>query len=121
MTFNEFKKTVEHFRNDIIVSKHGEYCDNKSKTTLGIIFINNGKQSKVYNYRGTYGEVLAKLKITEWYTDDMIENLKCQIERLEKVNGRKNLFGGYIDNTNEIVQLKADIERLLNYYRVGKR
>ena len=39
MTFKQFEATVKHFRNDIIVSKHGDFCNNDSKTTLGIIFI----------------------------------------------------------------------------------
>ena len=39
MTFKQFEVTVKHFRNDIVVSKHGDYCHNKSQNTLGIMYL----------------------------------------------------------------------------------
>lgn len=114
MTFNQFRTAVENYRNDVIVSKHGDYCSNKSKNTLGIVFINNGKQSKVYNYSGTYSEILTRLGIPH-ATQAEIETVKTEIEQLKKRNGQKKMFGnGIVDNTEEIKKYKKKLEYLLS-------
>ncbi len=122
MTFKEFEVTVKHFRNDVKVSAHGEYSNNKCGNTLGVIFINkDGRESRVYDYSGTYSQVLAKLGITEFYTDDMIVNLDEQINRYSSMNGKKNLFTREpMDYTDKIAELEAEKAKLLTYYRAGK-
>ena len=119
MTFKQFEATVKHFRSDIVVSKHGEFCNNDSKTTLGIIFIKDGKESKVYNFSGTYSEVLNKLNITEFYEDSDINFINNEIERLENGNGKKDLFFGLlIDNSAKIEELKTRLESMKEWYKI---
>lgn len=113
MTFEQFKKTVEGYRNDIIVSKHGEFCNNSSKNTLGVIFIKNGKKSKVYNYSGTYSEILTKLNIPH-ATRDRIETVKRTLASLIEENGIEDFFGEVIDNTEEIDRYKEELSNLLS-------
>ena len=118
MTFRQFEATVNHFRKDVIVSQHGDYCSNKSKNTLGIIFIKDGKQSKVYSFSGTYEEVLSNLNITEYYTEQDIVYYQKEIERLTKENGEKSLFKKeIIDNTEKIKQLKQELQYKMALYK----
>lgn len=119
MTFNQFEKTVKHFRDDVIVSQHGSFCNNKSKNTLGIIFLKNGKESRVYNYSGTYREILTQLKITDYYMDEDITEYQFRINQLRKSNGTKSIFSDKtIDNTKEIAEIENKINEKLKSYKV---
>lgn len=113
MTFEQFKKAVENYRNDIIISKHGEFCNNSSKNTLGVIFIKNGKKSKVYNYSGTYSEILTKLNIPH-ATRDRIDTVKQTLAKLMEEHGEEDFFGEVIDNTEEINRYKEELSNLLS-------
>ena len=119
MTFKQFEATVKHFRNDVIVSQHGAFCNNDSKITLGIIFIKDGKESKVYDFSGTYSEVLNKLDIFKFYEDSDINFINNEIERLENGNGKKDLFFGLlIDNSAKIEELKTRLESMKEWYKI---
>jgi hypothetical protein len=121
MTFKQFEATVKHFRNDIVVSKHGDYSNNDSKNTLGIIFIKDKKQSKVYDFSGTYSEVLNKLNITEFYEDSDIDFINNEIVKLEASNGRVaklSLIKTPVNNTSKIEELKAQLEVMKSWYKI---
>ena len=120
MTFKQFEATVKHFRNDIVVSKHGDYCHNKSQNTLGIMYLKkDGELSKVYDFSGTYSEILNKLDITKFYENNDVDFINNEITRLEKGNGRINLFSKLpVDNSAEIEELKAQLETMKSWYKI---
>lgn len=109
MTFETFKKIAESHRSDIIVSIHGDYCYNKSKNTLGIIFIKDGKKSKVYDYSGTYAEILNKLGVPTITKSDYI-TAKKQLEYYKEHHGSIGFFTDEVFNfTEEIRQYEQKI------------
>ena len=116
MTFKTFEKIAAVHRPDVIVSAHGDYCNNTSKNTLGIIFVKDGKQSKVYKYSGTYAEILNRLNI-HIVTDTDLATLKNQLKDYQDRHGKKNIFTGKAaDYSKEI----AEIEQKISYYRTSK-
>ena len=118
MTFKQFQATVNHFRNDIVVSKHGDYCNNKSNNTLGITYLKDGKESRVYDYHGTYEQVLSSLGITEYYTTQDITNYEMKIKSLERWHGTKEFFAdNIIDNTAEIKNVKKEMQYRTTLYK----
>lgn len=119
MTFKEFEATVKHFREDIYVYKS---CRNKS---VGVVFLNGKKCSKVYNYYGSYHKILNSLGIHDFYTDRMIAEIDVMIRDYEEKNGKKPKFNfgkntrEVIDNTKEIEELNKLRKKLLSFYRAG--
>ena len=121
MTYKQFETTVNHFRNDVKVSQHGTFCNNDSKTTLGIIFIKDGKESKVYDFSGTYSEVLNKLDIFKFYEDSDIEFLNAQLAKLEESHGkvaRLSLNKLPVDNSSKIKEAKETLEDMKGWYKI---
>lgn len=116
MTFKTFEKIAAAHRPDVRVSKHGDYCNNASKNTLGIVFVKaDGSESRVYDYHGTYAEILNKLKI-HVVTKSDIASLEYQLAYYEKKHGKKNIF--VFDGENEINDFSkeiSDIKDRLNY------
>lgn len=112
MTFKTFEKIAAMHRPDVIVSAHGDYCNNKSKNTLGIIFVKDGKQSKVYKYSGTYAEILNRLNIAI-ITNTDLATLENQLKDYQDRHGKKNIFTGKAaDYSREI----AETEQKISYY-----
>ena len=113
MQYKTFENIAKKFRPDIKVSQHGDFCTNDSKTTLGIIFIKNGRESRVYDYSGSYATVLSKLgvNVVTIETYNTIKNYEIprveeKIEQLykDKTDGKTSfydIFGGSIDDTIE--------------------
>jgi len=121
MTFKQFENTVKHFRQDIKVSQHGTFCNNDSKTTLGIIFIKDGKESKVYDFSGTYSEVLNKLDIFKFYEEGDIEFLNSQLVKLEESHGkvaRLSLTKLPVDNSSKIKEIEETLEDMKSWYKI---
>lgn len=117
MTYQTFKKIAESFRKDVIVSQHGDFCNNKSKNTLGIIFIKpDGRQSKVYDYHGTYAEILNRLHIPVITKSDYNTTL-AMLEDYKKRNGTIcPFFGDVMDYTEQI----KEYEEKIKYYNSDK-
>lgn len=116
MTFKTFEKIATTYCPDVRVSKHGDYCNNKSKNTLGIVFVKaDGSESRVYDYHGTYAEILNKLNI-QVVTKNDIASIEAQLAYYEKKHGKKKIF--VFDGENEINDFTeeiADIKDRLNY------
>ena len=117
MTYQTFKKIAESFRKDVIVSQHGDYSNNKSKNTLGIIFIKpDGRQSKVYDYHGTYAEILNRLHIPV-ITKNSYNTTLAQLEYYKESHGTIcPFFGDIIDYTEQI----KEYEEKIKYYNSDK-
>lgn len=132
MQYTTFKNIAKKFRPDIKVSQHGDFCTNDSKTTLGIIFIKNGRESRVYDYSGSYATVLSKLGVNvvtiETYNtikNHEIAKVEEKIEQLykDKADGNTwlyDMFGGSINDTikeakQELVKYKKFIEDVDNH------
>lgn len=115
MTFETFEKIASTHRPDIIVSKHGDYCNNRSKNTLGIIFIKpDGKQSRVYDYHGTYAEILNKLKIRVVTKSD-IASIEAELKTYEDLNSQESIFA-FDDEVLDYSKEIADTKARLQYY-----
>lgn len=115
MTFKTFEKIATAHRPDVRVSKHGDYCNNRSKNTLGIVFIKaDGSESRVYDYHGTYAEILNKLKI-QVVTKSDIASLEAELKAYEELDGQESIF----DDDDEVLDYSkeiADIKARLQYY-----
>lgn len=116
MTFQKFKAIAESFRPDVKVSQHGDYCTGKSKYTLGIIFCQDGKKSKVYDYSGTYADILRRLGIQVITKSDYLTT-KSQLEYYKENHGTMCPFFGIINDYSE--QIK-EYEEKLKYYDSNK-
>ena len=114
MTFNTFKKIAAAYRPDVIVSKHGDFRPGNSTYTLGIVFIKDGKESKVYDYSGTYQAVLQKLGIPIVVMAD-VKTVEDSLKRHKELNGKPSLFssGKPVDYTR---QIQEEEEKLAYYY-----
>lgn len=116
MTFKTFEKIVAAHRPDVIVSQHGDYCNNKSKNTLGIIFVKpDGRQSRIYDYHGTYAEILNKLKIRVVTKSD-IASLEAELKTCEELDGQESIFDDddeVLDYSKEIANIKDRLNYLL--------
>lgn len=114
MTFKTFEKIVAAHRPDVIVSQHGDYCNNKSKNTLGIIFVKpDGRQSRIYDYHGTYAEIIVKLNIPIVTKSD-IACVKADLERYQEMNGTESIFA-FDDEVLDYSKEIAETEQRLNY------
>ena len=114
MTFKTFEKIVAAHRPDVIVSQHGDYCNNKSKNTLGIIFVKpDGRQSRIYDYHGTYAEIIVKLNIPIVTKSD-IACVKADLERYQEMNGTESIFA-FDDEVLDYSKEITETEQRLNY------
>lgn len=100
MTFTEFSRIVKAKYPEAELFKHGEMAGNK--INVAVIFNPDGK---VYQYNGTYCEVLNKLKIKAVYKHNY-ENVISTLNRYIADNGKECEFFGGINNYDD------DIERL---------
>lgn len=103
MTFEKFQQLAKaNCPNVEWVSKHGDYSNNPSKNTLGVKFKDN---AKVYQYSGTYFQILNQLGYRCTRQID-IDAVAKQLESAKENNGRKFLFKT-IDNT-ELINTYAE-------------
>lgn len=100
MTFKKFSAIVGEYRPNAVVHPHGTFG---GVPDVAIYFVNpDGKQSKVYSYRGTYAEILRKLGI-EIVTESDILTVKYNLERAKRNHGKISLFTKKkIDNSEKI-------------------
>lgn len=116
MTYQKFKAIAEKYRPDIKVSQHGDYCTGKSKYTLGIVFYRDGKESRVYNYSGTYADILNRLGIPV-ITESAYKTVINSLETYKKLHGTIcEFFGDIIDYSEQI----AETEEKIRYYNSDK-
>lgn len=107
MTLIEFTKIVKSKYVEAEVFKHGEFTGNK--INVAVIFNPNGK---VYQYNGTYCEVLNKLGIKAIYRHNF-ESAENTLNRYINENGTKDDFFGIVnDYTKEIAEWT---ERIKDY------
>lgn len=113
MTFKQFEAIAKKYRPDAVVSKHGEFWRNhETVTRLGIYFIDaDGNPSKVYDYAGTYQEVLRKLGI-ETVTKEQIEIAETMLAKLKAEHGKTDpFFGLTIDNSESIKEYETKLKQ----------
>jgi len=110
MTFTEIETIVKNKHPQAEVFKHGEFAGNK--INVAVIFT---PQSKVYQYNGTYCEVLNKLGFKAIYKHNL-EAVKNALAKAKTEHGTKyEFFGLEIDNTEEIARLKSDLKEYESY------
>lgn len=114
MTFTQFKRIAETFRTDVHVFAHGEFAGT-GKDTVCITFRKaNGRESKVYTFRGTYAEVLNRLGI-KVVTKSDVAAVREELAHYQKGHGKPNLFsnGKACDYSRQIAREEA---RLAAYF-----
>ena len=98
MTFAKFEELVKEKHPNATLFKHGEFAGNK----INVAIIFNGEHGKVYQYNGTYCDVLNRLGVKAIYKHDY-NALVSAFENAKKRNGKENIFfGGIIDCSKEI-------------------
>lgn len=109
MTFKTFEGIVKEHRPEIEVAPHGQHLGAGNSVSVAVIF--NPPYGKVYNYRGSYCDVLNQLGIKACYRSQLI-TLKETIKRSKNAHGTRSLFGYLIDNTKEIQRCEEELARL---------
>lgn len=107
MTFKRFEEIVKANRPEITVFQHGTFAEEKTNFAVSVVF-NQGQpnESKVYQYKGSYVDVLNKLHINV-VEKKYVDNLRHILQELIDSNGKEeeDIFGEgtyVIDNTDEI-------------------
>lgn len=102
MKFADFEKIVLNKHPNAKLFKHGEFSGNK----INVAVIFNGTNSeKVYQYNGTYCEVLNKLGIEAVYQHS-VKAIEDRIKYCNRVHGTEDVFSdSIIDKTEEIAEL----------------
>lgn len=106
MTFERFQETVKANRPDVRVHQHKTFGGIQD---VAVTFVRNGKESKVYNYSGSYAAILRRLNINVISSEEA-SFIKNRIEILRRTHGRQSYFGGVVDNTAEIARLEESLK-----------
>lgn len=112
MTFAKFEEIIKNRYPGVTVFQHGEFAGNK--VNVSIIF--DGEHGRVYQYNGTYCEVLNKLGINVIYKHNY-QALVSALERARRENGKTDIFfGGVVDTTKDIEEYTRRLQEIeLNY------
>ena len=110
MTFNRFTAIVNEKYPNAKMYMHGEMAGNK----INVAIIFSGEHGKVYQYNGTYCEVLNKLGIKAMYQHNYAE-LKNRLAKAKALHGTEDKFFGFTyDKSEEIEELTSllnEVER----------
>lgn len=113
MTFKNFTEVVKQKYPKAVIYPHGKFAGNKINVT---IVFNGTNHEKVYQYNGTYCEVLNKLGIKAFYKHNY-GIMKSTLERYKEENGTVcPLFGITYNYDDAIKQLTAEIEDIEKNY-----
>lgn len=114
MTFEQFTHIVNEKRPEITVFKHGDFSTTKTLNVAVIFNKGTAKESKVYNYHGTYIQVLNRLNIPTMTSCDLWQ-YEAQLIRAKREHGEP--FGdSIIDNTELIKELEKEIIDIKQHY-----
>ncbi len=121
MTFARFEEMVKERYPEAELFKHGEFAGNK----INVAIVFNPRSAidpytmewtgKVYQYNGTYCEVLNRIGIKAIYKHDL-DAYYNRLERAKRMHGQEGWFGDIIDNTEEIARLEKEISDYENNY-----
>ena len=126
MTFDTFAKIVHSQRPELEVHPHGSARGNYSGARGGkcgnaprvAVIYPNGK---LYQYSGSYGEVLGKLGIKTVDRSDVM-TLEANLRSARERHGKPNIFsaGKPLDLSGEISRLEASLAKCYSseYIRV---
>ena len=109
MTFRKFQAIAAAHRPDVVVHAHKSFG---GVPDVAVYFIRqDGTHSKVYSYRGSYGEILGRLGIKTISEND-VATARMMLEMAQKSHGKPGLFTKAIrDNTEEIRKYAELLER----------
>lgn len=103
MTFRQFEELFKAKHPEGTVVQHGKFGGTEKNNKVAVTF---GKDSKVYEYYGSYQNILGKVGIKVAYKSD-IEALERRLAELEASNGQNDEFFGFtIDNSEAIEETK---------------
>lgn len=119
MTFKRFAEIVKENRPEITVFQHGTYAEEKTNFAVSVIF-NQGQpnESRVYQYNGSYVDVLNKLHINA-VEKKFIDNIKHILQELVAANGKEeeDIFGDtYIVNNDAEIANYTDLLKKYESY-----
>ena len=104
MTFKQFESLVKTNRPDLIVHPHGAVMGNGVK--IAVQFKPNGK---LYNYAGSYVQVLNRLGINAIYRSEY-EQVKRLLQSSIEDDGKETFYGIY-DGTKDIARFTEQLAR----------
>ena len=112
MKFSDFRATVQKFRPDVEVFPHGEFAECRKNKKVSVIF-NYGKpnESRVYDYYGSYADILRRFDIPCMSKAEYGEMLQ-RLEHYKEQHGQDSYFGGVLDYSEEITKIENKIERI---------
>lgn len=117
MTFKNFENIIKERRPDIFkVWEHKDFTSYYGSDKTIHVAVKFSEYGKVYNYTGTYCEVLNKLKINAIYKHNYIA-LQNALNNAIAENGKKcKFFNIIIDNTQRIADLTKELQDIENNY-----
>lgn len=112
MKFERFEELVKEKHPTATIFPHGKISGNK--INVSIIF--SGGCGKVYQYNGTYCDVLNKLGIKSIYKHDY-NAIVCALERCIAEHGTEDkFFGGVLDRSAKIEEYRNRLNDLNENY-----
>ncbi len=119
MTFKRFAEIVKENRPEITVFQHGTFVEEKTNLAVSVVF-NQGQpnESRVYQYNGSYVDVLNKLHINA-VEKKFIDNIKHILQELIATNGKEeeDIFGDtYIVNNDVEIANYTDLLKKYESY-----
>lgn len=120
MTFKQFEEILAERRPEVRCVQRG-HMGGTAKDKVAVWFMReDGTESKVYDYAGSYADILNRLGI-KVATETDIATTKMLLKTAIDTNGKPSLFSKKTrDNTVEIARLQAQLDELLSdeYIRV---
>ena len=110
MTFKKFAEIAAAHRPDAIVHAHGSFGGVQD---IAIYFKHpDGRESRVYSYRGSYADILNRLGI-KVITQTDVATAEAQFRMAKKAHGKPGLFskGMIRDRSEEIEHLTELLHR----------
>lgn len=108
MTFKKFAEIAAARRPDVVVHAH-KSCGGVQD--IAIYFKKDGRESRVYSYRGSYAEVLNRLGI-KVITQTDVATAEAQLRMAKKAHGKPSLFGkGTVRDCSEEIEHLTELLR----------
>lgn len=114
MTFEKFNSYVRMYRPDVVELSAHQITRGKGNKVLISFRKPNGKESKGYEYSGSYGAILAKL--FEYTTEEELAYYEKELDEYKKAHGTvgKGLFSSGLprDFTKQIAYTEEKLKEL---------
>ena len=112
MTFKQFEKILAEHRPEVRCVQRG-HMGGTAKSKVAVWFVReDGRESKVYDYAGSYADILNRLGI-KVATESDIVTTRGLLESAIRNNGKPCIFGGKIMVNTGLIAA-TDTEKVLS-------